>query len=619
MRRPTALRRQAPAALPAALAAAILGAPPLGASAAEIEAVSTVAEALIYPQGATVGRTAAFSAEAGRHEVVIGDLPVDMDVDSLRVAGLSAGDAAGFEILGVSHKIRQPRVAPKSDPERQRLLDRIETLEWELRDADDAAVEAENRIEYMRAFRDATVSRPPFFARPGRAPAKAGPEVDGADRALPYGGAGRPGLFGVAETWEDAWGLIAKESAAARKALRAAERARARIEEEIAKTRDALDQIGPGAPARGELTISIVAAAAIDDGALKIEYLTPNARWAPLYDLKLASEGVEEPGLFGQLSLIRRASVSQETGEDWGDVRLSLSTARPTGRIAARAPRPPRAYLQPLAPPEPKRRGLAEADEAPSGGLLRGRLQAQEFDAPAMEPAPAPMAAQSAAPPPPILATEASALADYSGAGVVYQIKEPARIPGDGEPRQVLIGSEESEVPLVVRSAPADDAAAYLYALLENTDAPLPAGRAAVYRDGVFFGQFQLSYVAPGDETALPLGRLDEIKIQHLVKTRTTGEEGLFTTSNREQSRFEMTARNLGALPRKITLFAARPYTETEEIKITLTGDKPTEADIEGRRGALAWTFDLKPGAEKRIPFGYDISWPEGRTLRMGR
>ncbi len=58
---------------------------------------------------------------------------------------------------------------------------------------------------------------------------------------------------------------------------------------------------------------------------LELEYRVPGARWVPSYSLTL------ERGLTNG-ALQMRASVAQNTGEDWNDVRLSLSTASASRR-----------------------------------------------------------------------------------------------------------------------------------------------------------------------------------------------------------------------------------------------------------------------------------------------
>ncbi len=79
--------------------------------------------------------------------------------------------------------------------------------------------------------------------------------------------------------------------------------------------------------------LSRVALITVGDGAagdaeLAVEYFVPGARWVPSYALRL------ESGLAaGTLAI--RASVAQCSGEDWSQVKLSLSTAALDRQTAA--------------------------------------------------------------------------------------------------------------------------------------------------------------------------------------------------------------------------------------------------------------------------------------------
>ena len=59
-----------------------------------------------------------------------------------------------------------------------------------------------------------------------------------------------------------------------------------------------------------------------DDG-IRVMYYTQNARWYPYYDMKVN-------GLDKDISLLRKAYISQNTGQDWNDVKVTLSNADPT-------------------------------------------------------------------------------------------------------------------------------------------------------------------------------------------------------------------------------------------------------------------------------------------------
>lgn len=77
----------------------------------------------------------------------------------------------------------------------------------------------------------------------------------------------------------------------------------------------------------------------------QLEYFIPGARWVPQYQCHIARDG-------SQARLLMRALVVQNSGEDWRNVHLSLSTAQPTQwtalpklnaiRIGKRQPPPPR-------------------------------------------------------------------------------------------------------------------------------------------------------------------------------------------------------------------------------------------------------------------------------------
>ena len=55
---------------------------------------------------------------------------------------------------------------------------------------------------------------------------------------------------------------------------------------------------------------------------LTLEYVMPGASWAPAYDARLDAKGE-------RLEWRYYGVVRQSTGEDWKDVALRLSTARP--------------------------------------------------------------------------------------------------------------------------------------------------------------------------------------------------------------------------------------------------------------------------------------------------
>jgi hypothetical protein len=149
----------------------------------------------------------------------------------------------------------------------------------------------------------------------------------------------------------------------------------------------------------------------VDEGAqLALEYAVYGARWVPGYDLRM-------PRMLDGGTLRMRASILQRTGEDWSNVRLSLSTAD----LARRADVPELKALRiGRRQPPPARSGWREPppglDElfagydasrprSPPSGSRQERTKAREFAMPPpAEPVPQGEMTKSAPPPPPPMA-----------------------------------------------------------------------------------------------------------------------------------------------------------------------------------------------------------------------
>lgn len=99
------------------------------------------------------------------------------------------------------------------------------------------------------------------------------------------------------------------------------------ITKEFLDRRNALYIDTEGARKRGTRITVIVLADGPGLAELSLTYVVKNAWWMPHYDLRasIANDSKSQ----SKVSLHYRASISQKTGEDWGGVQLTLSTASP--------------------------------------------------------------------------------------------------------------------------------------------------------------------------------------------------------------------------------------------------------------------------------------------------
>src|SRR4029077_11057497 len=226
-----------------------------------------------------------------------------------------------------------------------------------------------------------------------------------------------------------------EEVASADTAIRDAERKQRDLDREIARLEQDRAQ---KPPSKLEVRIELAASAATK-ATLRVTYNVRNARWAPLYDARLDTGTRERKPA---LELVRRAEITQSTGEDWSNVALAVSTVR-TARGGS-APELNSLIVQYPQPPRPMGGGSSLSD---------AKLRAM----------PAPMP-ESAAPPEQFdkVAEEQQATAEVGGFQVMFKI--PGRVSvGASEGAKSLRVSTATIAPdLAVRAVPVTDPTAFL-------------------------------------------------------------------------------------------------------------------------------------------------------------
>ncbi|MDA9508184.1 hypothetical protein XI09_26810 [Bradyrhizobium sp. CCBAU 11386] len=528
--------------------------------AADVDATSAIDTVTVYPDGATVARIIALDLASGDSTLVARDFPLSLDPSSLRVEG-----EAGAKLTIGTIDARPPRAAPPVNlPE---LDKRIEALKDQRADLQGAIDSAAARRKFAQHFAEAS-------------PAGLGDK-----------GEARP----ITE-WRAAFAAVAEEIATADTAIRDATRKQREIDRQIAQL-EAERSAKP--PSKLEVRIDVASAAATK-ATLRVTYAVRNARWMPLYDARLDTGAKDRKP---QLELVRRADVTQSTGEDWSNVTLGVSTVR----IGRGGSAPELNSLLAQYPQVPKPLALGAASD-----LARPAPMARQMQSQAMT-----KAAEAAEPRE--RADEQQAIAEIGDFQATFRI--PGRVSlGAAEGAKALrIASMTVPADLAVRAAPVMDPTAFLEASFKQTDdTTLLPGKVAIYRDGVFVGRGKLSASAKDDIVRLGFGADDKIKIERAVLKRNEGSAGLLvTTSKTDERSFKTTIRNGHDFPIKVAIEDQLPVSENEDIVVEMlpSTTPPTASNIRDKRGVLEWSFDAKPGEVKDINFAWRIRWPKDKSM----
>ncbi|PDT70821.1 hypothetical protein CO683_08390 [Bradyrhizobium ottawaense] len=527
--------------------------------AADLDAISAIDTVTVYPDGATVTRVITVDLPSGDSTLVAKDFPLGLDASSIRVEG-----EGGAKLTIGTIDARSPRAAPVNLPE---LEKRIEALNDQRADLQGAIDSANARRKFAEHFAETS-------------PAGIGDK-----------GEARP----IAE-WRAAFAAVGEEIASADTAVRDATRKTREIDRQIAQL-EVERKAKP--PSKLEVRMDVAAAAAMK-ATLRVTYAVRNARWMPLYDARLDTGAKDRKP---QLELVRRAEITQSTGEDWSNVTLGVSTTR----ISRGGSAPELHSLVAQYPQVPKPLAAGSVSD-----LARPAPVLRQMQSPAM-------AKIAEAAEPRERADEQQAIAEIGDFQATFKIPGRVSLGAAEGAKSLRIAAMTVPADLAVRAAPVLDPTAFLEASFKQTDdSALLPGKVAIYRDGVFVGRGKLSASAKDDIVRLGFGADDKVRIERAVLKRNEGSAGLLvTTSKTDERTFKTTIRNGHDFPIKVAIEDQLPVSESEDIVVEMlpATTPPTASNIRDRRGVLEWSFDAKPGEVKDINFAWRIRWPKDKSM----
>ncbi len=537
----------------------------LPAAGAEITAHSKVDAVTVFPAGAEVTRSFEVSLKPGGHVIAVADLPAGLTEPSIRVEG---GAANGLEISSVD--VRQI-LAGKSAAGDGRGKSERKRLEKELQRLTDERKALDGAIAAAVAQRTLAenLSRLPASGPTGKDESKAA----------------------TATGWNALFDLIGNRLVEASRAELAARIEQRTLDKRIKILKERL--VLEPAEKRGRTAVRIyVEAREAARIPLRIRYQVERAGWTPVYDARLTTGGAgKEP----HLTLARRASVAQKTGEDWVDAAITLSTVRPGAETSAPQLETQKVVFKPDTPPAPQPLASKSRGRSGAGGLMGMLETAPTQERPAtVETAP------------------------YQAA---FAIPQRVTVRSGVGRKKVFIAAENLKPALAVRTTPKKDATAFLHARFTYEGlAPVLPGKVSLYRDGVFAGRAELPLIVSGEEQELGFGRDDAVKVTRVELQRAKGETGIIRTSSTDEQHLKITVRNLHDWTVPVTVIDQVPVSEHEKIEIEILPmtTEPSESNYEEKQGVLAWTFDLKPQEQNEIALSYEIRWPAKREIIVG-
>ena len=555
--------------LPAACVLILVATPAL---AGEVDVRSAIESVTVYPDGATVTRTISVDLPQGDTTLIARDFPPGLDTASLRVEGETAAPVVIGAIDARAPRPERPATAPELEKRWQALKDERAALEDQI-----AAETARKRFAERFA------------------------------RETPFG-LGEKGEARPISDWRAAFGAVREEIRSADDAIRALKLKQREIDDEYARVSQAMQ----ANPARKMEVRIDLAANAGSRATFRVSYTVRGARWAPLYDARLDSGTRERKPA---LELVRRAEIVQQTGEDWSDVALSVSTVRTAkgGNGPELRPLIVR-YAEPQAPAKtsrllPDRLAMREERQANLAASYAGQVEENVT------------LVQQGASAPAAPAREQEAAIETGGYQALFRVPGRVTVATNEGAKSFRITTATIAPDLLVRAVPALDETAYMEASFKHAEeAPLLPGRVSLYRDGIFVGR-GLMALTPKDETLrLGFGADDKVKVARALTRKVEGSAGIISSAKTDEREFKITLRSGHDRPIKVVIEDQVPASEVADIQVEMlpVTTPPTERDVRDRRGVLAWSFEAAPGEAKEIKLGWRMRWPGDKLVAYG-
>jgi hypothetical protein len=367
---------------------------------------------------------------------------------------------------------------------------------------------------------------------------------------------------------------------------------------------------------------------------VSINYFVAQAGWTAFYDLRASKENAT-------IDLKHRAKVYQNTGLDWKNVSLVLSTGNPNQSNEKGSLNPFFiAFDQPVAVVtggSTQARGYADGKDGvykktPSAPAPTGKPQeiGQSLGYEALKNSGVnndPLATVNAA-----SVTGSSYLLDITATAdrdlnefvntstnmlrVEYEITLKYTIESDNKPRNVIIQSKNIPTVYTYSVIPKLDLDVFLMARITDwEDMNLIPGEARIYFDNSFIGNTFINPQNINDTLQLNFGRDKSIVVSR-TKVKDKCKEKFMNENKFSEKTYEIAIRNTKSMPIRVVVEDQMPVTRDPAIKIEYT-ENSNATKFNPETGKLTWDLSIKSKDTKKLVFKYEVKHPKDKVLSV--
>jgi uncharacterized protein (TIGR02231 family) len=509
----------------------------------------------IYLQGAEIIRTKSINLKIGKHRLIFAGLSPNINAQSIQVTS-----SKNTSILSTTNKTNflKPKEAKGNT---KVMLDSIKMLRYDLQALDDLKKAFAKEEEILRQNQN----------------------LKGTEKGLTT-----DDLIKVANFYRVRFREIYTERTRINRNVND-------INQTISRLNGQLSQLSSGSRPTSEVYLELKIKSSGTTN-IKVRYVVANAGWSPIYDLRAGE--LNEP-----INLNYRALAFNNTGVDWNEVNITLSTADPNQSASKPLLAPWRLNQNSVASSTQFQQGQGRMNSA--NVQIMDNMARNDFS---LDNTVVPSGTEVGT----RIRFETIEISELSND---FVIDEPYSIPADRKPYSIDIKNNDLDASYRHYAVPKMEKDAFLLAQITGWEAlDLIDGPMNIYHKESYVGQANLSTRTLRDTLDLSLGR-DKNVIVTRVKQKELSKKQFFGSDNKVTRAYKISVKNNHNFPITIEIQDQIPLSTNKEIEVVLL-DK-SRANYTENTGKLIWTFkNMKPGEQKSINFSFSIKHPKGMEVK---
>ena len=501
-----------------------------------------MSDVVVYMKGASVSKTANLALSKGNHTITIENIPGSSDERLITAQIKNAG------ITLLEQTIDRVFTNSASSVQAQALEKQINTL----KDTESLNQDQQSVIQMQLDFL----------------------------KRLSNPNAGQNNTSLSMDNWQESIKTLGGNAASLLKQKRDLLKEQATIQQEIATLQKELNALRNKRDYTYSLRMAVYADKPVT-ADVALTYIVKNAGWSVEYRADLDTEK-------SMVDLSSKAVIRQESGEDWRDINVTLSTEQPDfwgARIEAPT----------LSPDFIDFEKFEIVTAAPV--IMKDRLKESIMD----------MTMNSN----PVVAKNNFAATRISlGRNITVQSNNEAQ----SHPLEVWSKSAA----LKALAVPQSHEKAYLYASFKHEDkTPLFGGSVQLFRDGMYVGKNYFNTVLTDETANIAFGIDPNITVKFYDKGDVKSEKGIFNKDTEQRFIYDLYVKNAHTVPITVEVRDQLPVSKDDKITVeTIRGATPaTTKNVDNIPGVLAWIKQMPSESEWTIKHHYQVIYPKGREI----